>query len=232
MNILAQPAAPPSGAGWIAPGTQRLVLHNVPWQSYVAIGAALPDWPGLRMTYDQGRLEFMTLSPEHEIYKKRLGRLVEALAEECNLQIATAGEMTFQREELERGLEPDDCFWTVHERHMRALLEWDPKRDPPPDLVIEIEISRSCPQPHGHLRGPARAGSPARCDGATLRAHLLQPDGSWLASEISPTFPKVPLAGIVPFLQPSETVGYLDMIRAFPRVGAGATGPPVIVGYI
>ena len=45
-----------------------------------------------------------------------------------------------------------------------------------------------------------------RCDGATLRAHLLQPDGSWQASETSPTFPKVPLAGIVPFLQPSETV--------------------------
>ncbi len=45
MNILAQPAAPPSGAGWTAPGTQRLVLHNVPWQSYVAIGAGCPIGP-------------------------------------------------------------------------------------------------------------------------------------------------------------------------------------------
>ena len=214
MNILAQPAAPPSGAGWTAPGTQRLVLHNVPWQSYVAIGAALPDWPGLRMTYDRGRLEFMTLSPEHEIYKKRLGRLVEALAEECNLPIATAGEMTFQREELERGLEPDDCFWTVHERHMRALLEWNPKRDPPPDLVIEIEISRSALNRMG-IYSALRVPEVWRCDGATLRAHLLQPDGSWRESETSPTFPKIPLAGIVPFLQPSESVGYLDMIRAF-----------------
>ncbi len=118
----------------------------------------------------------MTLSPEHEIYKKRLGRLVEALAEECNLPIATAGEMTFQREELERGLEPDDCFWTVHERHMRALLEWNPKRDPPPDLVIEIEISRSALNRMG-IYSALRVPEVWRCDGATLRRTCCNPTG-------------------------------------------------------
>ena len=214
MNILAQPAAPPSGGGWTAVGAQRLVLHNVPWQSYVAIGDALPDRPALRMTYDRGNLEFMTTSPEHEKYKVRLGRLLEALVEECGLQVEPLGNMTMRREELERGLEPDECFFIANERHMRARLDWDPKRDPPPDLVLEIEISRSALNRMG-ICAALRVPEVWRCDGATLRAHLLQPDGSWLASETSPTFPKVPLAGIVPFLQPSETVGYLDMIRAF-----------------
>ena len=139
MNLLAQPAvAPPTAGRWTVPETQRFVLRNVPWQSYVAIGDALPDRPCLRMTYDRGSLEFMTTSPEHEIYKKRLGRLIEALAEECNLRIATAGNMTFRRAELERGLEPDDCFWIAHEEQVRARLEWDPIGDPPPDLVVEI----------------------------------------------------------------------------------------------
>ena len=101
MNILAQPAAPPSGGGWTAVGAQRLVLHNVPWQSYVAIGDALPDRPALRMTYDRGNLEFMTTSPEHEKYKVRLGRLLEALVEECGLQVEPLGNMTMRREELE-----------------------------------------------------------------------------------------------------------------------------------
>ena len=196
------------------PGSQRLVLHNVPWQSYVAIGAALSDRPGLRMTYDRGNLEFSTTSPEHEIYKKRLGRLLEVLAEECGLRVEPLGNMTMRREELERGLEPDECFWIANEPHMRARLDWDPKRDPPPDLVIEIEISRSALDRMG-IYAALRVPEVWRCDGATLQAHLLQSDGLWRASETSPTFPKIPLAGIVPFLQPSETVGYLSMIRAF-----------------
>ena len=80
MNILLQPSAPSAVASrWPAPEIQRLILHDVSWQSYVAIGDALPNRPGLRMTYDRGSLEFMTTSPEHEIYKKRLGRLIETL---------------------------------------------------------------------------------------------------------------------------------------------------------
>jgi Uma2 family endonuclease len=215
MNILTQPSlAPPVSGRWTAAETQRFVLHDVPWQSYTAIGDALPDRPRLRMTYDRGSLEFMTTSQEHEIFKKRLGRLIETLAEEYNLRIATAGTMTFRRAELERGLEPDDCFWIAHEEQVRARMEWDPKIDPPPDLVVEIEISRSALDRMGIY---AALGVPEvwRCDGTVLLAHLLQPNGGWQASEYSPTFPKIPLAGVVSFLQPSETVDYLSMIRAF-----------------
>ena len=215
MNILAQPLiAPPMAGRWTVPESQRFVLRNVPWQCYVAIGDALPDRPGLRMTYDRGSLEFLTTSPEHEIYKKRMGRLLETLVEECGLLVEPIGAMTMRREELERGLEPDECFWIANEPHMRAQLTWDPTRDPPPDLVIEIEISRSALD---RMAIYAALGVPEvwRCDGAILRAHLLQPNGSWLASETSPTFPKIPLAGVVAFLQPSETVDYLSMIRAF-----------------
>src|SRR5262249_31014285 len=59
MNILPEPVQADTGE-------QRLLLHGVPWSAYVAIGEALKDRPGLRLTYDRGRLEFMTLSPEHE----------------------------------------------------------------------------------------------------------------------------------------------------------------------
>ena len=122
--------------------SQRLLLHDVRWEAYVAIGSALQDRP-VRMTFDRGRLEFMTTSPEHEIYKKRLTRCIEALAEEYNRPFVTAGNMTFQREDLDRALEPDDCFWIAQESRMRGKLEWCSTSDPPPDLVVEIEVSRS-----------------------------------------------------------------------------------------
>src|SRR6516162_9268889 len=111
LKALPQPTVPVPDAGWMTVPEQRLVLHNIPWQSYVAIGDALPDRPNLRMTYEGGTLEFMTLSPEHEVYKKRFSRFIDTLAEECDLRIVSAGSITFRRQEIERGFEPDDCFW-------------------------------------------------------------------------------------------------------------------------
>ena len=192
----------------------RVVLHAISWRQYVAIGAALQDHPGLRITYDRGTLEFMTTSPEHERYKKRLGRLLEVLVEEFGLKFETAGNMTFQRESLERALEPDDCFWIAHEARMRTREEWDPETDPPPDLVLEIEISRSAISRMG-LYSALGVPEVWRCDGEQLRAHLRQADGSYLASETSPTFPGIPVAEIIAFLQPNPQLDFLSMVRSF-----------------
>ena len=156
----------------------------------------------------------MTTSPLHEIYKKRLGRILETLIEVFGKDMVTAGHMTFQREDLERGLEPDDCFWIAHELHMRPKTTWDPAIDPPPDLVLEIEISRSALNRMA-IYAALRVPEVWRCDGETLNAELLQTDGTWTRSETSPTFPGIPLNGLVSFLHPSETMSYLESMRAF-----------------
>ncbi len=44
---------------------------------------------------------------------------------------------------LEAGLEPDECFWTKHEKHMRNKKDWNVVTDPPPDLAVEIDITTS-----------------------------------------------------------------------------------------
>lgn len=214
MNILAQPAPLPTSGGWTDLGGQRFLLCDVPWESYIAISDALPDRPALRITYDRGSLEFRTTSQQHGIYNKRLARLVETAAEECDVPIKPGGNTTFRREDLERGLEPDDCFWIAHEAQMRTREEWDPVKDPPPDLVLEIEISRSA---INRLRLYASLGVAEvwRCDGDTIRVHVLQPDGSYLPSDASPTFPGIPPAEVMAFVRAKESVGYLGMVRAF-----------------
>jgi Uma2 family endonuclease len=216
MTTLTEPITSRPVAPRQAPedGTQRLLLDNISWQEYIAVGQALPDRPGLRITYDRGRLEFMTTSPRHEIYKKRLSRLLEMLAEECNRNLVSAGNMTFQREDLDRGLEPDDCFWIAHEPHMRAKLTWDPALDPPPDLVLEIEISRSA-QNRMSIYAALRVPEVWRYDGETLRVELLQPDGTWQSSENSPTFPGISLEDVLPFLEPPEGTGSLELSKTF-----------------
>lgn len=107
--ILFAPASP------LAKDEQRFVISNITWQEYVKVGELFADRPALRITYDRGRLELMTTSPRHEGYKRWLGRFVETIAEELNKPLVPGGSMTFQREDLERGFELDDCFWIANE---------------------------------------------------------------------------------------------------------------------
>ena len=50
------------------PAEQRFVLSGVSWPEYVGFGDLLGE-RHVRVTYDRGEMEFMTLSPEHERVK-------------------------------------------------------------------------------------------------------------------------------------------------------------------
>jgi Uma2 family endonuclease len=92
-----------------ATNEQRILLYNFSWDEYDTLLRVLGDRP-IRITYDRGNIELMSPSRVHERYKGLFGRLIEALTEELNRPCESAGSMTFRREDLERGLEPDECF--------------------------------------------------------------------------------------------------------------------------
>ncbi len=122
---------------------QRLVLYGEPWQAYVRLLHLFDERRHLRITYDRGALEIMTLSPEHEQWKHLIGRLIIAITEELGLPLVGYGSMTMKRRKKLRGLEPDECFWIQNESLVRNLKKYDLRRDPPPDLIVEVDISRS-----------------------------------------------------------------------------------------
>ena len=62
-----------------SPSEQHLVLYGISWQTYERLLRVFADRPGVRLTYDRGALELMTLSHEHESLVHLLGRLVVAL---------------------------------------------------------------------------------------------------------------------------------------------------------
>jgi len=193
---------------------QRFLLSDIGWSSYTAIGNALLDRPALRLTYDRGSLEFMTTSARREIYKKWLSRFIDILSEEFNQPTTSAGNMTFQKEELDRGLEADDCFWIVHEPQMRGKLTWDPAHDPSPDLALEIEVSRSALNRLG-IYAALKVPEVWCFDGAEVRVLSLQPDGTYLAVPESRYFPGIPLGELVRFLTLAETADALTVVRQF-----------------
>src|SRR5207245_1021857 len=122
---------------------QRLLLYGVSWQEYGRMLRAFAERPSLRVTYDRGTLEIMTLSLEHESLVRFFNLLILALTLELGLPLKGGGSTTFGRRRRRRGLEPDECYWIANEFLVRAKEKLDLRQDPPPDLAIEVDVSYS-----------------------------------------------------------------------------------------
>ena len=83
----------------------------------------------------------MSASSEHEKFNRRIAQLVLAVAEELCIEAEDLGSATFRREDLELGFEPDSCLYIQNEEEVHGKDRIDPAVDPPPDLVIEIDIT-------------------------------------------------------------------------------------------
>lgn len=127
------------------------------------------------MTYDRGVLEIMAPSKLHEQVKRLIGRMVETFTEELNIDVMGAGSTTFKHEDLDRGFEPDECYYVQHAADVRGKVEIDLLIDPPPDLLIEVDISRSSLNKFGIYRALG-VSEVWRYDGERLRFYVLQAD--------------------------------------------------------
>ena len=120
---------------------QRVVLHDVSWATYEHLLADHLDCSSPHFTYDRGTLEIMSPSGRHEHANRSIATLVEVLAEEWEMDLINLGSTTFKREDFQRGFEPDTCFYFQNAERIRGKDEIDLHVDPPPDLVIEIDIT-------------------------------------------------------------------------------------------
>jgi Uma2 family endonuclease len=193
-------------------GEQRFRLSLVNWEKYEQMAAWL-DGRHVRLTYDRGELELMTVSHKHENQKHLLGLLLMVAAEELAIENHAGGSMTFKREDLDRGLEPDECYWIEHEAQMRGKDDYDQQNDPPPDLVLEVEISRSVLD---RISTYAAMKVPEvwRWDGQDLRFCLLQ-RGKYVVGSVSRSFPLLAAGEIARFMHMQQTLGKIALLRAF-----------------
>ncbi|MEM1255410.1 MAG: Uma2 family endonuclease [Cyanobacteria bacterium P01_H01_bin.21] len=193
---------------------QRVNLSGITWDTYQRIKTEL-DNRNLRLTYHQGVLEIMAPSPEHEYFKKVMGRFVETLAEEFVMTLYPLGSTTLEREDLESGSEPDECFYlTVSKvKTVRGKKRIDLAKDPAPDLVVEVDItsrSRQREKVYSTLQIPEIW----RFDGQTLTLLVLQEE-AYVAVKRSLAFPQVKAQAVETFLQRAMETDYLELVREF-----------------
>jgi len=191
--------------------TQKIVLQNVSWQTYQALLADMGDHRASRLTYDQGTLEIKMPSNLHEIINRLLARMVTTLTEELGLDLKDYGSTTLDREDLEKGVEPDSCFYIQNADRVQGLNS-DTATDPPPDLAIEVDITSSSTR---RMEVYKRLGIPEvwRYTKKGLTISQLQ-NGEYVEREFSPTFAMVSPAVIAQFLQLRETTDDNAVIRA------------------
>jgi len=191
---------------------RRVTLHQVSWKTYEQLLEALGEHRAARLTYDRGRLEIMVPLEPHEHANSLIGQFIEILTEELNLNLKSMGSTTLNRPDLSAGGEPDKCYYIQNEPLVRGKTV-DLSRDPPPDLVVEVDIT------HTDINKPvlyANLGVPEfwRYDGKTLRIYQLEQE-QYREREASPTFPGVRKDSFYQFLEQCRVLGETQAKRNF-----------------
>jgi Uma2 family endonuclease len=180
----------------------RFLIYNITWKTYETFLTELGDGHNIRLTYDRGTLELMSPSPVHGFYKHWLGLVLTMLAMELNVRIKACGSTTFRREDLDRGLEPDECFYLASASRIRDWTTLDLTRDPPPDLALEVDITSSS-MDRMSIYAALRVPELWRFDGVTLRFYRLGASQEYEECEHSPSFPFLPPDQVVASLHQS-----------------------------
>ena len=220
------PVAPPkprpslvAAVEWMramGPG-EKVLFDEVSWDEY--------DWfdrqrkelgSGVRLTYADGRMELMTTSFFHDRSSERLNDIVKSLGVELDVPFEPAGRTTFRREDLDRGLEPDQCFYIQNVAAVQGLREIDLTIHPPPDLAVEIDHTRSS-LPKQPIYAALGVPEVWRFDGTAVTFLVLQPGGVYQPQPTSRAFPAVGSADVTRVLLAEATShnAFLRAVRAW-----------------
>lgn len=196
---------------------QRLVLRGVPWETYVTL-RDIECNNHVFMTYDQGTLELMSPSGQHDNVKTLLGQLVEAFTTELNIPRRSFGSTTWRKNELFKGLEADECYYIRNHRLVSLRAEVELGREPPPDLAIEVVVH------HGDVNKMAiyaalGIGEVWYWHNGELLAYVLE-GGQYVAREMSWNLPMLRVKELERFLDVElalDESAWLNSFRAWVR---------------
>ena len=187
------------------------MLSDVSWETYECLLNDYLERPGIRFTYDDGRLEILERFFRHEESNRTLELLIWVLAEEIELDIEPVGSTTFKREDLRKGFEPDSCFYTRNIAAVKGKSDLDLMIDPPPDIVIEVDITTESLNKLPILAG---LGVPEVWYYKDEKVTIYKLEGgAYLEAEHSPTFPILTSEMATQFLEESAEMKSTDWLR-------------------
>jgi Uma2 family endonuclease len=153
----------------------------------------------------------MSPLPEHEEVKKVIARLVEYLSFDIGIEVKSLGSTTFRRRDKGKGFEPDECYYFKNEKQMRGRKRLNLKKDPPPELVVDVTHSSVAREAIY-----AGLGVPEvwRWDGTRLECLELV-GGAYRARDRSLLFPFLAPRDLTRFIRMRGRIGENALVRKF-----------------
>lgn len=191
---------------------EALVIQDLQWDDYEAVLEDLQE-RHLRVSYDCGRLEVMSPLPEHEAYARFIDRMVYFYCDEFDIKLEAYGSSTWKRRSLGKGVEPDACYYVESAARVIGKRKFDLDIDPPPDIVVEIDITNSSLRKFPIY---AALGVPEiwRYDGKVFHFHELV-TGSFTDSAQSRFLPGLTGQIMVETIKACVELGQTEAIRTF-----------------
>ncbi len=110
-------------------GEQRFVLPSYySWEQFEALESLMADSSGLRITYLDGWIEFMTLGEAHETISCILNFLLQLYFCEMGIEYIPVGSATRRNQEKDVSFEPDESYYIGEKKEH-------------PDLAVEVTIT-------------------------------------------------------------------------------------------
>lgn len=205
----------------VEPPETRMVLENVAWDTYVALAeqrrGSVP-----RMTYDNGVLEMMSPRREHENIGRLIGRMIETYSELRGIEIISVASVTVKRSDLSKAYEADESYYVTHAAELLGKRELDFEVDPPPDLVVEVEITSSAIKKMS-LFAALQVPEVWRHNGESLTMYRRENE-AYVPIDSSIELPGLTATRINQTLASRDSVGETSLIRSF-RQAVGAPEP-------
>jgi len=180
---------------------KRVTLYGLTWQAYAQILNVLPQTRSARLTYDRGTLEITMPLESHEFASEMFSVFIRILVEELDLELKSMRSTTLDREDLNRGAEPDNAYYIQNQPKVKGR-EVNLSIDPPPDLVVEVDITHTDIDKN---RLYAAMGVPEfwRYNGEEWFIYLLEED-AYIETSRSATFPIVTKDDLYQFLEQAK----------------------------
>jgi Uma2 family endonuclease len=202
------------------PGGSTLVFYDVTWGDYEQLLHDLPD-SHFRVSYDDGRLQVVSPSAQHEEYARVIGELVRLFSYEFGLTVQNYGSTTWRQKRLKQGVEADVCFYIANAERVIGKREIDLDSDPPPDVIVEVDITKESVQKF-RVYASLRIPELWRYDGNNVEFYELSGDhyrevlGSRFIPALTPAKVKDALKDAVAHGQTEALLRFRDRLRQLP----------------
>ena len=197
----------------LLPPEAAVTLNNISWDEYEALLNEFDEQPRVRLTYDDRRLEIMTVSIEHERIKCLLPHLIMVQALELRLNFLGAGSSTLRNKKKAKGIDPDECYYFENFKQISHKKRLDLAIDPPPDLAFEADITNPSTNKFS-IYAALGVKELWRLNGAEISFYQLV-DEDYLESGHSILFPFLTPETLLRFFQMGEAEGTVTMVNEF-----------------